>query len=125
MPQKHTASARLIIGVATLLGAFSTLQAYQFVKLFSRTRSRSRPSRVLNFSFWYGWALLAPVVLWVARRFPLERDTWKRSAAVHIVAVLVLIFVHVALVEWVYVTVPGTGYLGKLTWWQRVQRNYF
>jgi two-component system, LytTR family, sensor kinase len=30
----------------------------------------------------------------------------------------------VAFAEWVFVTVPGTGYLGKLTWWSRVQRNW-
>ena len=35
MSQKHTASPLLIVGVATLLGAFSTFQAYQFVRLFS------------------------------------------------------------------------------------------
>ena len=124
MSQKHTASAQLIVGVATLLGGFSTLQAYQFVQLFSQHPQPITTLAVLNFSFWYGWALLSPIVLWVARRFPLERDTWKRSAAVHFGAVLVLIFVHVAFVEWVFVTVPGTGYIGKLTWWQRVQRNY-
>ncbi len=124
MARKHTAPLRLIIGVATLLGAFSTLQAHQFVKLFSQHPDPITTLAVLNFGFWYAWALLAPVVLWVARRFPFERDTWKRSAAVHLGTVLVLTFVHVALVEGVYVTVPGTGYLGKLTWWQRVQRNY-
>jgi two-component system, LytTR family, sensor kinase len=125
MPQKHTASARLIIGVATLLGAFSTLQAYQAVRLFLEKPQSITTLALLNFSFWYGWAALTPVVLSIARRFPLERDTWKRSAPVHMLAVPILILLHVALVECVYVTVPGTGYLGKLTWWERVQRNYF
>jgi two-component system, LytTR family, sensor kinase len=123
MPQKHTASARLIIGVATLLGAFSTLQAYQFVQLFFEKPQSLTTLAVLNFSFWYGWAALTPIVLWIARRFPLERETWKRSAPVHMIAVLILILLHVALVEWVYGTVPGIGYL-KLTWWERVQRKY-
>ena len=125
MSQKHTASPQLVLGVATVLGAFSTLQAYQFVQLFSDHPQSITTLALLNFSFWYGWAALTPAVLWIARRFPLERDTWKRSAPVHLGAVLVLTFIHVALVEWVYVTVPGTGYLGKLTWWERVQRNYF
>ena len=113
MSRKHTASARLILGVATLLGAFSTLQAYQFVQLFSDHPQKLTTLALLNFSFWYGWAALTPAVLWIARRFPLERDTWKRSAPVHFGAVLVLTFVHVALVEWVYVTVPGTGTWGS------------
>jgi two-component system, LytTR family, sensor kinase len=124
MSLKHTASARLIIGVATLLGAFSTFQAYQFVRLFSEHTQPLFSLALLNFSFWYGWALLAPLVLWVARRFPLERSTWKRSVPVHLVAVLVLIFVHVALVEWVFVTVPGSGWQGRFNWWERVKRDF-
>jgi two-component system, LytTR family, sensor kinase len=124
MSQKHTASARLIIGVATLLGAFSTFQAYQFVRLFSEHKQPLFSLAVMNFSFWYGWALLAPVVLWVARRFPLERGVWKRSVPVHLVAVLVLIFLHVAFTEWVFVSVPGSGWQGRLTWWDRVGRNF-
>jgi len=124
MPQKHTASPRLIVGIATLLGAFSTLQAYQFEKLFSEHPHPLFSLAVLNFSFWYGWAVLAPVVLWVARRFPLERDMWKRSIFAHLVAVVVLTFLHVAVSEWVFVTVPGSGYMWKMTWWQRVQRTF-
>jgi two-component system, LytTR family, sensor kinase len=124
MSQKHTASVRLIVGVATLLGAFSTFQAYNFVRLFSEHKQPLFSLAVMNFSFWYGWALLAPIVLWVARRFPLERGIWKRSVPVHLIAVFVLIFVHVMLTEWVFVSVPNSGWQGRLTWWQRVTRNF-
>ena len=74
MSQKHTASAWLIIGVATLLGAFSTFQAYQFVRLFSEHTQPLFSLAVMNFSFWYGWALLAPIVLW-------SRGAFRSSAA--------------------------------------------
>jgi len=124
MREKHTAGPRLILGVATLLGTFSTLQAYQAERLFSDRPHPLYALAVLNFSFWYGWALLAPIVLWMARRFPLQRNTWKTSPPAHLVAVVILAFVHVALVEGAFVTVPGSGYLGKLTWWDRVQRNF-
>jgi len=124
MSQKHTASPLMIVGIATLLGAFSTFQAYQFVRLFFEKPQQLASLIVLNFTFWYGWALLTPAVLWVARRFPLERDTWKRSAVVHFCSVIAFTFVHVAVKEWVYVTVPYSGYLGQLTWSQRVQRNF-
>jgi len=122
--QKHTASARLIVGVATLLGAFSTFQAYNFVRLFSEHKQPLFGLALVNFSFWYGWALLAPIVLWVARRFPLERGIWKRSVPVHLLTVFVLIFVHVMLTEWVFVSVPGSGWQRKLTWWDRVTRDF-
>ena len=124
MSQKHTASARLIVGVATLLGAFSTFQAYNFVRLFSEHKQPLFSLAVMNFSFWYGWALLAPIVLWVARRFPLERGIWKRSVPVHLIAVFLLIFVHVMLTEWVFVSVPNSGWQGRLTWWDRVTRDF-
>jgi len=124
MNQKHTASARLIVGVATLLGAFSTFQAYNFVRLFSEHKQPLFGLALVNFSFWYGWALLAPIVLWVARRFPLERGIWKRSVPVHLLTVFVLIFVHVMLTEWVFVSVPGSGWQRKLTWWDRVTRDF-
>jgi signal transduction histidine kinase len=32
----------------------------------------------------YIWALLTPVILWLGRRFPLERRSWLRSAMIHI-----------------------------------------
>jgi len=124
MSHKHIASPLQIVGLATVLGAFSTLQAYQFVRLFLDKPQPLITLVILNFTFWYGWALLAPGVLWVARRFPLERDTWMRSAVVHLCGIVTFTFVHVMFKEWVYVTVPGSGYLGQLTWWQRVERNF-
>lgn len=43
---------------------------------------------ILKFSLaeWYVWALLAPGVLWLARRFPIERGWWGRNLPVHLVA---------------------------------------
>ena len=41
----------------------------------------------------YGWALATPAILWLGRRFPLRRGTWRRSALVHAVACCVLVFV--------------------------------
>ena len=41
----------------------------------------------------YGWALATPAILWLGRRFPFRRDTWRRSAPVHAVACCVLVFV--------------------------------
>jgi signal transduction histidine kinase len=39
---------------------------------------------------WWLWALLTPVVVLLARRFPLTRDRWRRSVAVHAGAGLVI-----------------------------------
>jgi two-component system, LytTR family, sensor kinase len=34
------------------------------------------------------WALFTPAILWLAERYPFDRTTWPRSAAVHLAAAL-------------------------------------
>lgn len=124
MDRARLTAARVIIGVATLLGCFSAFQAYQFVSIFSDRPEPASVLLMLNLSYWYAWALLAPLVLWMARRFVIDADNWKRSVPAHLVAVLALTFAHVAMAEAAYVTIPYSGYEGKLTWWDRVQRTF-
>ena len=50
----------------------------------------------------YAWALFTPVILWLGRRFPFERTTWVRSAAVH--AVICSVFVFVLLLGYTFYT---------------------
>jgi two-component system LytT family sensor kinase len=38
---------------------------------------------VLDLTYWYLVAALAPAVLWLSRRFPLDRQHWPRNAAIH------------------------------------------
>ena len=46
--------------------------------------------------FWMLWALLAPVVLWLGDRFPLDGRRWTGSLPIHIVSLLVVACVHSA-----------------------------
>ena len=67
---------RLIFGAATVLGFFSAFTAYYYVTTFAQ---RGKPASfpfllLLNLNYWYSWALLTPGILWLARRFPFERD---------------------------------------------------
>ena len=69
--------AFFIIGVWTLFGVFL---ASQSTLAFSR---RDRPfswQRILlvEMAFAYIWAVLTPPVLWLARRFPIERGRLPR-----------------------------------------------
>jgi two-component system LytT family sensor kinase len=43
---------------------------------------------------WLAWVVLAPVALWLRRRWPLERGTLKRALPVHLVAVILLCAAH-------------------------------
>jgi len=49
----------------------------------------------INLCQWYTWGLLAPVVIWLSRRFPIERGRWIGSVAIHLAA-----SVCIALVKW-------------------------
>ncbi|HEY3056518.1 MAG TPA: histidine kinase [Thermoanaerobaculia bacterium] len=48
---------------------------------------------VLSLAGWYGWALLSPLVIWLARRL----GTRKRAIALHVVIALLLTFVKVVI----------------------------
>jgi two-component system LytT family sensor kinase len=91
---------RFIFGVATVLGFFSAFTAYYYVTTFAQ---RGKPAGfplllLLNLNYWYSWALLTPGILWLARRFPLERGSWLRSVPVHVAGVFVCTLAHVSLV---------------------------
>jgi two-component system, LytTR family, sensor kinase len=90
-------SLRVIAGVATALGVFSTFQAYNYVSLFTE-RDPSFPMLLaLNVTYWYAWAVLVPGIIWLARRYPFGRHTWGRALAIHAAGVVAFTFMHTVL----------------------------
>src|SRR5215469_11883075 len=49
----------------------------------------------ISLTEWYGWALLAPGIIWLGRRFPLERGRWRRSFTIHLAT-----SIGVSLLKW-------------------------
>ena len=49
----------------------------------------------ISLTEWYGWAFLAPGIMWLGRQFPLERARWPASLAIHLAA-----SVGVSLLKW-------------------------
>ena len=49
----------------------------------------------INLCQWYAWGLLAPGIIWLSRRYPLEHGRWMSSTGVHLAA-----SICVALVKW-------------------------
>ena len=48
--------------------------------------------------WWYVWAVMTPVILWVARKHPISRETWKRTIpSVYIPLMLFLLVIHAAI----------------------------
>src|SRR5689334_842582 len=46
---------------------------------------------------WYTCAIFTPFFFWLARRYPLERGTWKKSLAVHVPASIVAVLLKYAM----------------------------
>lgn len=58
---------------------------------------------ILQLVVWGFWGAVAPIVLWVARRYPLERGVWRRHLPVHLVVGVALAVSHLLLTAWVIV----------------------
>jgi two-component system, LytTR family, sensor kinase len=117
---------RVIFGVATALGFFSAFQAYYYVSTFAT--DRREPLSILlalNLNYWYSWAVLTPLILWLARRFPLERGTFVRSFPVHVVGVFAITLAHVSLVMLGRAGIDWWLGMSRASWAAEFQRMFF
>ena len=100
MERPRLTRARVIFGVATLLGLFSAFQAYQAALPLPQ-------SEQLDLAVaWNERRLLVrlgrcsrPSCSCLARRFPFERGVWLRSLPVHLVACCVVTVAHIGAVR--------------------------
>jgi sensor histidine kinase YesM len=79
----------LIIGLWTLFGLFLVSQTGLAFRRSDRPVTLYRIFWA-EMAFAYSWAALTPLVLWLARHFPLERERWLRSLSVHVFASLLI-----------------------------------
>jgi two-component system, LytTR family, sensor kinase len=81
----------LIFIIWTLFGLFLASQMYMD---YSRRDVAFKWHKILflELSYGYVWALLTPLILWLARRFRVERNHGRRSFAIHILASLFIGF---------------------------------
>lgn len=49
------------------------------------------------FRDWLPWILVSPLILWLANRYRLERNSWRSSVAIHLTAALLLTLAYQAL----------------------------
>ncbi|MBA3322320.1 MAG: histidine kinase [Pyrinomonadaceae bacterium] len=75
----------LIFGGWTLFGIFFACQAYLNNAYFGRPLSFGR-TLVVWLSCVYIWAVLTPLIIRLARQFPIERGTYLRGLTVHLLA---------------------------------------
>ena len=122
-PAVHIGPLR-IFGVATALGIFSGLQAYNYVNLLSNREQPFHLLLALNISYWYAWAVLVPGILWLARRYRFGRHSWKRAAVIHVCGVVVATSAHAALAVSSHVAILEMA--GRpATWWPMFKELFF
>src|ERR1041385_3121357 len=91
-----------------LLAAFWTAIGLSFAAQFYMSSARlGRPlswSYVLNQSLfdWYVFAVLAPLVVWFSRHFPIDRRTWRLNLPLHLVASTAFAIAYIVLRAGVY-----------------------
>jgi LytTr DNA-binding domain len=84
-----------ILGLWTVLSVGSSLQVY-----FAHHRAGAIPLTWLEslrdgFAFWYLWAIAAPAVVWLGRRFQVDRANFSRHFFIHLGASLDIAFVQI------------------------------
>jgi two-component system, LytTR family, sensor kinase len=93
----------LIFGLWTLLGALSAVRIVVSYA-YSNNDVTWRRAMVIALSDWYAWALLAPAIGWLARRFAIERRSWLRSLLMHLPASLFFsilkVLIEARLLQW-------------------------
>jgi two-component system, LytTR family, sensor kinase len=119
---KYGVRWRHVVLVATALGILSTTLAWQFTRLVGKWPTPFTTLIILNFAWWYLWAVMTPTVVWLSQHFKVERGGLLRALAVHIPAVVFFSLAHIAgmeAVRWWLAYSNGREY----EWWIQVQRS--
>lgn len=76
----------LLLGAATLLGLLFGSRTFVLYSFYPDRRTTLAEALLPSLTDWYLWALLAPALFWLVRRWPLEADRWSRALVIHVVA---------------------------------------
>jgi signal transduction histidine kinase len=84
----------LLIGAWLLLGVICSVQMYAF----QHPDANRTLAGLLVYTVptWGPWALATPAIVWLGRRFPVERGTWPWALPVHLLAGLAATAAHLA-----------------------------
>lgn len=94
--QKRTAGQVLLVfGIWTFLAAFSASQTA--VYLLQRGQPFSWGDMLTaRFADWYTCALFTPLFFWLARRYPIDKKSWRTTVPLFLVVTLVCVVVKYA-----------------------------
>ncbi|MGH9384507.1 MAG: sensor histidine kinase [Vicinamibacterales bacterium] len=112
MPRRGRLSWRVILAVGVAYSVFAALVSVWFTWATGRSLWSLQADRTatlpyilaMNVVLWSSWALFAPIAFALGRRFPFDREGWRRALVAHVPAALVVTSAHLVLV--------GTGRFG-------------
>lgn len=85
------ARVALLFGLWTLIGLVFAAQWY-FAAFRSEQPVEWSHALYVQMSWGYLWALATPLVLWLVRRFPIDKESWLRNSLMHLLTSTLLIF---------------------------------
>jgi two-component system, LytTR family, sensor kinase len=110
----------VIIAIWAMLGVIYAGPIYLEVRAEGMQHAASR---VLSWGIltWLAWAPLTPAIIWLARRYSLVGDEWKRSVAIHLPAFLLTSALHSAAATAITLSIQPFDNMGTSpkTFWPR------
>lgn len=98
----------LIFGIWTVVALFFSTQVY-LMNYAEKQPIRHTQTFLVQASACYPWALATPLVLWLSRRFSIERRNWIRRVALHFLFSVILCSLLLGLHFILYMVVMGRG----------------
>jgi len=101
-----------LVAACLLIGVSWALNDYLFADFYGEFKSVTRTLQgqlAWEIVYWIVWACLAPVIFWITRRVPIERDHWIRAVMINIFAGALLAVGHRAIylfIAWLLYVAP-------------------
>ena len=111
--QTRLVKAAALFAIWTAYGVFSAWQTHYWYS-FTKTPYSWVASLHFQLTYAYLWALSTPLILWLARRFRIERRHWIRHLLIHFFAMTALVVINKLLYD--ALTMPPSSAFPDFTW---------
>lgn len=81
------------LAIATVLGGVETVKAALAARSVDPSFGWARAAAT-NLPWWFVWAALVPLIVWLSRRVPFRQRAWHRAAGIHAIASVLCSLVH-------------------------------
>ena len=96
----------LLIAISVAYALFASVVSVGYTAIYGLSRWTLKPDTaaifpylvLMNLAMWTGYALWAPAIFWLGRRFRFDRRGWRSAIAVHVPASFLITALHLAFV---------------------------